>query len=167
MRSRLLAVLAYLGAAVALLVAACTPFVLIGAFTNAVARTGVHVDAVYTGGTIARTVFRDGYQIDIYRPVQPHALQKLDPFIQIAFRPTASLPRSVNEEIDLDGDGQPDVRVRFVLPKDPAARPAGEVVALNAKYRSFRMPASDLGFSELIAQSNGAVLVRVPMNEAQ
>lgn len=115
MRRRWLASLACVGAALSLIVAACTPFVLMGAFTRAVARTGMHVDAVYTGGTIARTLMRDGYQIDIYRPVQPHAMQNIDPFVQIAFRPAAALPARLNDEIDLDGDGRPDVRVNLVV----------------------------------------------------
>ena len=165
MRTRFLAVLAYIGAALSLLVAACTPFVLMGAFSQAIARTGIHVDAVYSGGTISRTVLRDGYQVDIYRPVQPHALQRVAPFVQIAFRPANSLPRHFSDEIDLDGDGRPDVRISLVVPKDPNVRPTGEVVALNDRYRSFRMPGSGpIGFSELIVQSNGAVLVRIPTN---
>ncbi len=164
MHKRLLAVLAYVGAALSLIVAACTPFVLLGAFSQAVARTGVHVDAVYSGGTIARTIMRDGYQIDVYRPVQPHELQDADPFVQIAFRPAASLPRRLNTELDLDGDGRSDVRINLVMPGNPRARPTGEVVALNEAYRSFRMPGNEIGFSELIVQSNGAVLVRIPVN---
>jgi len=164
MRARIPSLLAYVGAALSLIVAACTPFVLMGALSQAVARTGVHVDAVYSGGTIARTVMRDGYQIDVYRPVQPHALQNVDPFVQIAFRPAASLPRRFSTELDLDGDGRPDVRVSLVMPRNPRARPSGEVVALSEAYRSFRMPGSEAGFSELIAQSNGAVLVRIPVN---
>jgi len=164
MHKRFLAVFAYIGAALSLIVAACTPFVLLGAFSQAVARTGIHVDAVYTGGTISRTVMRDGYQVDIYRPVQPHALQNVQPFVQIAFRPADSLPLRFSDEIDLDGDGRPDVRIRLVVPKDRNARPTGEVFALNDAYRSFRLPGSDRGFSELIAQSNGALLVRVPIN---
>lgn len=167
MRARVLAVLAYVGAAGSLVVAACTPFVLTGVFARALARTGVHVDAVYSGGTIARTVVREGYQIDVYRPVQPHAMQPVEGFVQIAFRPVNSLPRHVDEDVDLDGDGQADVRVRFTVPKDAGARPAGEVTALNGRYRSFRMPGSGVGFSELMVESGGAVLVRVEMNGAR
>jgi hypothetical protein len=51
------------------------------------------------------------------------------------------------------------------MPRNPRARPSGEVVALSEAYRSFRMPESEVGFSELIAQSNGAVLVRIPVNQ--
>jgi hypothetical protein len=165
MRARILAVLSYGGATLSLIVAACTPFVLLGAFSQAVARTGIHVDAVYSGGVIARTVLRSAWQIDIYRPVEPRALQDADPFVQIAFRPATALPRRFTDEIDLDGDGRPDIRVQLLIPKDPSARPSGEVIALNPIYRSFRMPGNEIGFSELIAQSNGAMLVRVPIQK--
>jgi hypothetical protein len=56
------------------------------------------------------------------------------------------------------------VRVSLSIPRDPNARPTGDVVALNTKYRSFRVPGSEVSFSQLIAQSNGAVLLRVPLN---
>ena len=165
MRKRLIAILAYMGAALTLAIAACTPFVLIGVFAKAVARTGVQVDAVYTGGAVARTLMRSEYQIDVYRPVHPHALQQGDPFVQLAFRPASALPRRFSDEIDLDGDGQPDVRIGLTVPTNPNARPTGEVVALNAKYRSFRIPGGAFSFSQLMAQSNGAVLVRVTINK--
>lgn len=163
MRTRLVAVLAYVGAAVTLAIAVCVPFVLMGAFSKAVARAGLHVDPSYTGGTVARTVEHAGYQTVVYEVVRPRALQALDPFVQIAFRPVSGLPKYVSEEIDLDGDGQPDVRVSFTVPGDPRVRPAGEVTALNGKYRSFRMP-GEYSFSEMMVQSGGAVVVRVPVN---
>jgi hypothetical protein len=76
------------------------------------------------------------------------------------------LPQQVSEEIDLDGDGQPDVRVSFTVRADPRARPVGEVTALNGKFRSFRMP-GDYSFSEMMVQSGGVVVVRVPVNEGR
>ena len=164
MHARLLSVLSYVGAGASLAVAACTPFVLTGVFAQAVARTGVRVDPVYTGGVVARTLVRDGYLVDIDQPVRPHALQPVDSFVQIAFRPVRALPRRVSEEVDLDGDGQPDVLVRFSVPSNAEARPTGEVVALNGKFRSFRAPENDVWFSQLIAQSGDAILVRIPMN---
>ena len=166
MRARILALLAYTGAAVSLIVAACVPFVLMGLITKAVAHAGLHVDDSYSGGVIARTLSRSGYHIDVYQPVRPRALQALDPFVQIAFRPAASLPARISEDIDLDGDGQPDARVSFTVPSDPHARPTGTVVALNSKYRSFAMPGS-YSFSQLMVHSGDAILVRVPMNESQ
>jgi len=166
MRARITAILAYTGAAATLAVVACTPFVLMGFFTNAVARTGIRVDPVYSGGAVARTIACRGYRIDVYQPVRQHALQAGEPFVQIAFRPVSALPKQVSEEVDLDGDGQPDVRVSFTVPADPRARPAGEVVALNGKFQDFTMPTrvpESAAFSELMVQSNGAVLIRVPL----
>ncbi len=166
MRTRLIAVLAYLGAVVTLAIAVLVPFVLIGAFSNAVARAGLHIDPSYTGGAVARTVEHAGYQVAVDQVVRPRALQAIEPFVQIAFRPVAALPRQVSEEIDLDGDGQPDVRVSFTVPADPRARPLGEVVALNGKFRGFKMP-GDYSFSQLMVQSGGAVVVRVPLKEGR
>jgi hypothetical protein len=166
MRAQVKTVLAYVGAAVTLAIAVCVPFVLMGTFSKAVAHAGLHVDASYTGGAIAATVTHGAYQTVVYQPVWPRALQQMDPFVQIAFRPVAALPRRVLEAIDLDGDGQPDVRVSFTVPPDPRSRPSGEVVALNAKYAGFGMPGSRSSFSQLMVQSNGAVVVRVPLKEA-
>jgi len=166
MRTKLIAVLAYVGAAVTLVIAVCVPFVLMGAFSKAVAHAGLHVDPSYTGGMVARTVEHTGYQTVVYQVVQPRALQAMDPFVQIMFKPVAALPKQVSEELDLDGDGQPDVRVSFTVPADPRARPTGEVTALNGKYRSFRMP-GDYSFSQMMVQSGGAVVVRVPVNEGR
>ncbi|MGC2298143.1 MAG: hypothetical protein WA476_05025 [Acidobacteriaceae bacterium] len=166
MRTRIVAALAYVGAAVTLVVAACVPFVLTGVFTRTVAHAVLHVDAAYTGGPVARTLARNGYQVVVYQPMQPHALQQVDPFVQIAFKPLAALPEHVTEEIDLDGDGQADVRVSFHVPAARHARPGGSVVALNGKYQSFTMP-GDSSFSRLMVQSDDAVVVRVPLNGAQ
>lgn len=163
---KLSAVLAYLGAAVTLAVAVSVPFVLMGAFSKVVAHAGLHVDASYTGGAVARTVEHTGYEVVVYGVVRPRALQRMDPFVQVAFKPVSALPKQVNEEIDLDGDGWPDVRVSFAVPADPRARPVGEVVAINGKFRSFRMPGDD-SFSELMVQSGGAVVVRVPVSEGR
>lgn len=155
-------VLAYSGAALTLVVAALVPFVLMGTFTRAVARAGLRVDPAYSGGSVVRAIQRDGYRIAIGEPVYPRALQQLDPFVQITFTPAAALPRVVSEDVDLDGDGRADVRIRFTVPADPGARPEGSVTALNSGYTSFTMP-GELSFSRLIAQAGGAVVVRVPL----
>ncbi|MFP5227898.1 MAG: hypothetical protein ACLGXA_09735 [Acidobacteriota bacterium] len=165
MQARVRSVLAYTGAGVSLAVAACTPFVLTGVFAQAVARTGVRVDPVYTGGALARTLLRDGYQIDIYRPVAPHALQNSDPFVQIAFKPVRSLPRHVSDDVDLDGDSHADVRVKFTVPSNPIALPTGEIVALNKRYQSFRIPPREVGLSALMARTGDSILVRIPMKQ--
>jgi hypothetical protein len=165
MRKRIVAVLAYVGAALTLVIAICVPFYLFGAFKNIVAHAGLHVDASYSGGTVARTIECNGYQIAVYRPVRPRALQRNEPFVQIVFKPAAALPARVSEEIDLDGDGQPDVRVSFAVPADPHAPLRGDVTALNGKYQSLANVGGD-SFSRLVVRVDNEVIVRVPLSEA-
>ena len=165
MRKRIIAVLAYVGAALTLVIAIYVPFYLFGAFTNAVAHAGLHVDATYSGGTVARTIGRNGYQIAVYQPVWPRAMQRIEPFVQIVFKPADALPARVSEEIDLDGDGRPDVRVSFVVPDDPHAPLSGDVKALNGKYQSLDRVGGD-SYSRLLVRVDNQVIVRVPLNKA-
>lgn len=164
MRSRILSILAYTGAGLTLLVAVCVPFVLMGAFTNVVAHAGLHIDAVYSGGAIARTVQRDGYQIVVYQPVQPRLLEHIEPFVQIVFEPADSLPAHVSEEIDLDGDGRPDVRVSFAMPADPNAPLRGDVTAHTQNFISLTNVGGE-SFSRMVVRTGNKIVVRVPMNK--
>ena len=61
------------------------------------------------------------YSIDIHRPVYPHLLQSEKPFVQLDWRPVSALPQHVSDMVDVDGDGQPDIRVSFDVPTDPKA----------------------------------------------
>ena len=92
MRAHIFSILAYTGAGLTLMVAVCVPFVLMGVFSNVVAHAGLHIDPMYSGGTIARTIQRDGYRIVVYQPVQPKLLERIEPFVQIVFEPADSLP---------------------------------------------------------------------------
>ena len=85
-------ILAYTGAALTLVVAVCVPFVLMGAFSNAVAHAGLHIDAAYSGGTVARTIDRGRYTIVVYQPVEPRLLERIEPFVQIVFEPAECAP---------------------------------------------------------------------------
>jgi len=165
MRARIFAVLAYTGAAITLVLAILVPFVLLGGFTGLVARAGLHVDASYSGGDIARVFDRNGYQVAVYRPVQPHFLQRVHPFVQIAFKPAHALPPRIDEEVDLDGDGRPDVRIVFAVPASPDAPLHGDVIALNGSYRSLANVGGD-SFSELLVRTGDQILVRVPFRGA-
>jgi hypothetical protein len=164
MRTRILSILAYTGAGFMLLIAACVPFVLIGAFSGVVAHAGLHIDPMYSGGTIARTVQRDGYRIVVYQPVQPRMLERIDPFVQIVFEPADRLPARVSDEVDLDGDGQADVRVSFTVPTDANAKLRGDVTALNGKYVSLAH-VSDESFSRMVVRTGNEIVVRVPVNK--
>jgi len=165
MRKRILVVLAYAGATLTLLIAACTPFYLMGAFSSAVARAGLHIDAAYSGGTIARTYQRDGYRIVVYNPVRPHLLQGIEPFVQVVFTPVSALPAVVDERIDLDGDGLNDVHVTFAMDRRPGAKLRGNAVALNGNYASL-MDVGDESFSRMFVLVNNEVIVRVPFHPA-
>jgi len=163
MRARILSILAYTGAGFTLLIAACVPFVLMGVFSNVVAHAGLHIDSVYTGGAIARTIQRDGYQIVVQEPVQPRLLERVEPFVQIVFEPADSLPARVSDEVDLNGDGQPDVRVSFSVPVDAGAKLRGDVTALNGGYVSL-VNVSDESFSRMVVRTGNKIVVRVPVN---
>lgn len=163
MRRSILPILAYTGAGLTLGIAVLVPFVLLRAFGNAIGHAGLHIDATYTGGTVARTVQREGYRITIYQPVQPRFLERTEPFVQMVFAPADRLPARVSEEIDLDGDGQPDVRVSFDMPADANATLRGNVTALNGKYASLSNVAG-ASFSRMVVRAGNEIVVRVPLN---
>lgn len=164
MRARILSILAYTGAGLTLLIAVAVPFVLMGVFANAVGHAGLHIDAMYTGGTVARTIQKSGYKIVVYQPVQPRMLERIEPFVQIAFEPADKLPPRVSEEIDLDGDGQADVCVSFSVPADASAKLRGDVTALNGKYVAL-VNVADESFSRMVVRAGNRVIVRVPVNK--
>jgi hypothetical protein len=163
MRKIFTTVIGYVGAALTLVVAVTVPFVLMGYFSSVLAHAGFHVDDGYTGGTVARTLQRSAYQVVVYEPVYPHLLQSREPFVQIAFRPVNALPERISEEVDLDGDGRPDVRIAFAVPADPRAALQADVNSLNDRYQSLSGVRKE-SFSRLIVRTNDAIVVRVPLS---
>lgn len=160
MRTR--TVLAYCGAGLTLAIAACVPFYLAGAFTQAVAGAGLHVDTSYTGGSIARTIDRGLYRVVIYRPVRPHAMQRLDPFVQIVLTPADGLEGTVHEVLALDLDGKPDVQIDIHVPANRNTPVSGTVTALNGTFRSFSS-SGGRSFDRLIVRAGNEIVVRVPL----
>ncbi len=160
---RLKPILGYTAAALTIMAAVLTPFVLIGLFTRGVAATGVRVDTAYTGGKPAHTIDRGAYRVVVHQPVLPRApLQRLEPFVQLTFAPAAALPPRVSDEVDLTGDRQPDLRVIFDVPRDPKAELRVDIESLTSLVRPVRQ-AGRGSFSALIARVGDAVLVRVPL----
>jgi hypothetical protein len=135
-----------------------------GAFSNAVAHAGLHIDAAYSGGTVARTIDRGRYTIVVYQPVEPRLLERIEPFVQIVFEPADALPSHVSDEFDLDGDGRPDVRVSFNLPADPNAPLHGDVTALNNNFVSLSNVGGE-SFSRMVVRAGNKIVVRVPLHE--
>jgi hypothetical protein len=162
MRKNLTTVLGYVGAAFTLMIAVAVPFVLMGYFSSVFAHAGFHVDDEYTGGTVARTLQRSAYQVVVYEPVYPHLLQSREPFVQIAFRPINAMPARISEELDLDGDGRPDVRIAFAVSANHGATLQADVDSLNSKYESLTGVRKE-SFSRLIVRTDNAIVVRLPL----
>ncbi len=154
--------LGYTAAGLTVLAAVLTPFLLYGLFTKGFAALGLHVDEMYSGGPKVRTVKTAAYSIDIHRTVSPHMLQTEKPFVQLDWRPVSALPGHVSDAVDVDGDGQPDIRVRFDVPKDPKTPLRVNVEALNPRYEAMRNVGKER-FSKLIVRVDDAILVRVPL----
>lgn len=155
--------LGYAAAAMTMLAALLVPFLLFGLFTKGFAGLGLHVDEVYSGGPTVRTVHAAGYSIDIHRPVFPHMLQQENPFVQLDWRPVSALPQQVSDVVDVDGDGQPDIRVSFDVPKDKTPLHVN-VETLNPRYEGIRNVGKEK-FSRLIVRLDNAILVRVPLRQ--
>ena len=154
--------LGYTAAGMTMLAAVLVPFLLMGLFTKGFTKLGLHVDEMYGGGPTVRTIQEDGYTVTIHKAVYPHLLQTEKPFVQLDWKPVNALPQHVSDAVDVDGDGQPDVRVSFDVPKDPKTPLHVDVDALNPRYQAMRN-AGKRKFSELIVRVDDAILVRVPL----
>ncbi len=154
--------LGYTAAGMTVFAAVLVPFLLYGQFTKGFAALGLHVDEMYSGGPTVRTVQATGYSIDIHRPVSPHMLQLEKPFVQLDWKPVSALPPHVSDVVDVDGDGQPDIRVTFDVPKDAKTPLRVNVEALNPRYEAMRNVGKEK-FSRLIVRVDDAILVRVPL----
>jgi hypothetical protein len=162
--TRLKSILGYTAAALTVAAAILTPFLLLGFFSGRVAATGVRIDPAYTGGEVAREIPRAGYRVRVHHPVRPRTpFQRIEPFVQLDWTPAAALPAQVYDEIDMDGDGAPDVRVRFAVPRDPAAALRVDVEPLTGLARPLRGAGKE-SFSALIARVGEAIVVRVPLS---
>jgi len=164
MRTRVLAVLAYAGVGLTLAIAILVPFYLMGALTGVMAHAGLRVDDKFTGGTVAQSFVHEGYTIRVHEAVWPRMLERTEPFVQIVFEPVSALPAQVNEAIDLDGDGEPDVRVEFTVPASAAAKMHGNVIALNEGYESLRNAGNE-SFSRMMVRVGDRIVVRVPVRD--
>lgn len=159
---KLRAKLGYTAAGMTVFAAVLAPFVLYGAFTKGFASLGLHVDEVYSGGPKVRTIHTAAYSIDIHRPVFPHMLQTEKPFVQLDWKPLSALPPHVSDLVDVDGDGQPDLRVTFDVPSGAKTPLRVNVEPLNPRYEAMHNVGKEK-FSRLIVRVDDAILVRVPL----
>jgi hypothetical protein len=158
---RLSSALGYTAAGTTMLTALLTPFLLYGFFSDGFVSLGLHVDEMYSGGAKVRTIQRGAYSIDVHRPVYPHLLQREKAFIQLDWNPASALPGQVSDAVDMDGDGHPDIRVSFDVPRDAQAPQRVDVESLNPRYQGMRNVGKE-SFSRLIVRVDNKILVRVP-----
>ncbi len=82
--------------------------------TKLVAVTGLHVTPWFTGGEVFRKVNHGLYETRIHRPVFEGLLwNRRQGFVQVDWAGTQRLPSGIEEEIDYDGDGNPDFKIAF------------------------------------------------------
>ncbi len=155
-------ILGYTAAGATVLAAMLTPFLLYGFFANRFTALPLQVDEVYSGGPKVRAVQMGAYSIEIHRPVHPHFLQSEKPFVELDWTPVSALPSQVSDVVDVDGDGQPDIRVSFDVPRDPKAPLRVDVEPLNPRYQAMHNVGKER-FSRLIVRVDNAILVRVPL----
>jgi hypothetical protein len=155
------ATLGYTAASLTLLAAILTPFWLAGFLTDRVAALPIHVDEVFSGGPAVRAIPMSAYTINIHRPVRPHLLQSEQEFIQLDWKPASALPGHVSDVVDIDGDGRPDVRVTFDVPKDAKAPLHVNVESLNPTYATMKNAGKER-YSRLIVRVDNTILVRIP-----
>lgn len=156
---RLRSILGTAGAVATLALAALTPFLLMGRFQNAIGGWHLRIDPEYSGGEVSHVIQREGYRIVVNHPVPRRSpLQRVDPFVQISWTPANRLPVRVSEEVDVDGDGTPDVLVSF-----DSQKLVVDVTPLNARYRAMHSQGVT-SFSTLIARVKGGITVRIPLS---
>jgi hypothetical protein len=143
------AVLGYAWAALALPVVLAT-FIGMNLWApKLVAATGVTISPWYTGGEVVRKVEHASYETRIHRPVFNALIGKRKTgFVQVDFvqgpgpapdRP--ALPESIDEAIDVNGDGAPDFQIA-------ANSKAGTVVVTGLTPRV-------LGLDEVVSLDGG------------
>jgi hypothetical protein len=160
---RLTAFLGYLAAGLTIAVAVAAPFFWFGAFNSAAARTTLRIDPIYTGGELSHTIHRDGYDIVVYRPVPRRGLFGPNrAFVQMVWKPVSRLPRTIADQVDLNGDGKTDLIAFFDVPQNPSVEPSVTVRSLTAQVEPMDGVKKD-SFACLIARVNDTIVLRVPM----
>jgi hypothetical protein len=155
---KLRSILGNSGAVLTLAFAVLAPFLLFGWFQAAIGAAHLRIDPTYSGGEISHIIQRENYRIVVNRPVPRRSpLQRIGPFVQLAWTP-ASLPAHLSDEVDVDGDGTPDVRVDI-----DSHNLVVDVTPLNARYRPMHSQGVT-SFSALIARVKDGIVVRIPLN---
>jgi hypothetical protein len=112
---RILSILGYTWAALCLIVVLAT-FIGLGVWPKALAQaTGVKVSPWYSGGEVAGSMDHGSYQTLVRQPVFDGLFaQRAEGFVQVDWSPKEhqALPDFIDEELDVDGNGTMDLRIR-------------------------------------------------------
>jgi hypothetical protein len=101
-------------------------------FEGLVRHLGLRSHPKYSGGPVVRVLDRGAYQVAISAPAGPVGpLETGRRFVQVCWSPASALPPLVEERLDLDGSGQPQVRLCFPVPQDPRQPLTGRVEVLD------------------------------------
>ena len=68
----------------------------------------------------------------------------------------------MSDVVDVDGNGLPDIRVSFDVPRDPRTPLRVNVEPLNPRYEDMQNAGKEK-YSRLIVRVDDAILVRVPL----
>ena len=83
--------------------------------------TGLKISPWFTGGEIIRTIDHGSYRTAQHRAVFDALIgQRSEGFVQLDFSPLNSLPKTINEDIDFDLDGNMDFHVEYSVPTNTA-----------------------------------------------
>jgi hypothetical protein len=163
MRS-LKAILGYGAVGLVLALMFLTPFKLLPGFTGLVGRLGLRPHPKFAGGPVVRSLERGSYRISISAPAGAlGTLERQPRFIQVSWSPVNALPDRVEEQLDLDGDGHPDVQIRFAVPKNPKIPLQGQVNVLDSTKV---LPISALGrgpLDALLVRLEDRIVARFPV----
>ncbi len=111
----------------------CIPIVLATLFASPfwmnllVYGAGLTISPWFSGGEVARVMQHEGYQTLVHRPVFDALIgEKKQGFVQVDWTKDPATPDTIDEEIDVTGDGQADIHVLWNLKAGQA-----EVVPLS------------------------------------
>ncbi len=154
-------ILGYSAAALTIAVAIFVPALHLF-FADKVNALGLHVDDMYGGGPVVRTIDKGAYKIDVHKQYEPKFLQRAEPYVQLSWLPPASLPAQINDDVDLDGDGKPDMHVSFITPKSADSKTTVTVIPLSPRFAAVQIDGQE-SFTRMIMPLKDKVIVRIPL----
>ena len=156
--------LGYVEAVITLLFMASFPFWSMDQITAAVGRAGLVIDSSYSGGTLAFTLAREGYVIDVYKPVFPGLIAKnREGFVQLTLRPLSGLPKDLTTSVDYDGDGVADFEIKLTDCCDRDIKPHLTVIPRNPSVVAVQDAKTNVDAHILAEPVKDTIYIRVPL----